>query len=83
MPASQTFKTGFFKFSKGCAPNFEWAPRNRKENLKWYILMYSIGGWTGEGNIVLPAHAIPSIHSVCHITTVHDRRQGHTESDSD
>ena len=34
------------------------ATRNRKENLKTSILMYSIGSWTGEVNNVFPAHAI-------------------------
>ena len=58
MQASHTFKTRFFEFSKGCALISSGATRNRKENLKRHILMYSIGGWTGEGNIVLPAHSI-------------------------
>ena len=58
MQASHTLKTRFSNFRKVVPLISSGATRNRKENLKWHILMYSIGGWTGEGVNVFPAHAI-------------------------
>ena len=59
MQASQTFKAGFFSnFRNVVHQIWSGAARHRKENLKRHILMFRIGGWTGEGNNVFPAHSI-------------------------
>ena len=58
MQASHTLKTRFSNFRKVVPLISSGATRNRKENLKWHTLMYSIGGWTGEENIVWSANAI-------------------------
>ena len=58
MQASQTFKTRFSNFRKVVHQISSAATRNRKENLKTRILMYSIGGWTGRANIVWSANSI-------------------------
>ena len=58
MQASQTFKTRFSNFRKVVPQISSAATRNRKENLKTHILMYSIGGWMGRANIHFSAHSI-------------------------
>ena len=58
MQASQTFKTRFSYFRNVVPQISSGATLNSKENLETHILMYSIGGWTGEANIHWSAHAI-------------------------
>ena len=61
MQASQTFKKRFSNFRKVVHQISSGVTRNRNENLKTRILIYSIGGWTGEGDIHLSAHSISTL----------------------
>ena len=61
MQALQTLKHVFSNFREVVHQISSAATRNRKENLKTHILMYSIGGWTGEANIHWSANAIIEI----------------------
>ena len=58
MQASQNFITRFSNFRGIVHQVSSGATRNRRENLKTHILMYSIGGWTGGANIHSSAQSI-------------------------